>query len=61
MAEQEDRLLTTKDIQERCQISRGYVYLLARRGEIESFRLGKAVRFSERSLNEWLERVRVGP
>lgn len=55
---EEDRLLTVPQVAELLAIPKGYVYKLARRGEIPIVRLGKYVRVQPSDLDEWVGRHR---
>ena len=45
-----DRLLTAREVAERLNISRSYVYYLVRVGELPSIRIRRAIRVRPRAL-----------
>lgn len=51
----DDRLLTAEEVAERTHMSRDYIYRHARTLPFAR-RIGRAIRFSEAGLNEWLSR-----
>lgn len=51
----DEKLISAKDISERCKVNLFTVYSWARRGIIPSIRLGpKLIRFSARSIEEFI-------
>ena len=52
-------LLTAREIARRLSVSRSEAYLLMTRGELPTVRIGRAVRVSERDLDEWIARNRT--
>jgi len=49
-----ERLLTAREVADRLGLSTETVLAWVRRGELPAFRLGRAVRFRESDLDEWL-------
>lgn len=47
--------MTIAEFQEMCGISRSTVYRLEQRGEIDLFRIGRAVRISRDQAHAWCE------
>jgi excisionase family DNA binding protein len=51
-------LLTVKQVQERLKVSERTVFNLMQRDELHGFKVGKAWRFDESEINEYIERQR---
>lgn len=49
-------LLTARGVEERTNLPKSTVYELAARGELPCLRIGRAVRFPLRAIEEWIER-----
>jgi excisionase family DNA binding protein len=56
----EGKLLTAKELAERCDLPLAWVYTKAAKGVIPSYRLGKYVRFRAMDVERWLEEQRRG-
>lgn len=54
-----DKLLTTKQVSELLQVALCTVYLWTHTEFIPHFKLGKAVRFREKDVLDWLEKRRI--
>lgn len=52
------RLYTAIEVAEHLQLSRGTIYSLVSRGEIDSLKLGRARRFTAQHINEYVNRDR---
>jgi excisionase family DNA binding protein len=48
-------LLTARGVKERTGLPTSTIYELAAKGELPCLRIGRAVRFPERALDEWIE------
>lgn len=58
-----DRLLTVEELAERLKVPKSWVYERTRRRDLERLphvKLGKYLRFEEREVREFLNRMRVG-
>jgi excisionase family DNA binding protein len=49
------RLLTARDVANRLGLSTETVLSWVRRGELPAFKLGRAIRFREADLDQWLQ------
>jgi excisionase family DNA binding protein len=55
-------LLTARELEERTNLPKSTAYELAAKGELPCLRIGRAVRFPLRAVEEWIERNTViGP
>ena len=59
--QQEVRLLTTKEVAEKMQVSLSAVYELAHRQDIPSIRIGRNFRFSSAMVDEWIASGGIPP
>jgi excisionase family DNA binding protein len=50
-----DRLLTAREVAERLSLTTETVLVWVRQGALPAFRLGRAIRFREGDLDDWLE------
>lgn len=48
--------LTIPEVAERLRITRQWAYVLVRRGEIPSFRLGRIIRVDPDRLQDWIDK-----
>jgi excisionase family DNA binding protein len=55
----EDRLLSPKELSEFLRVSKPFPYLLARRGLIPFYKMGKVIRFKRSDIEAYLKRSRV--
>lgn len=55
----EDRLLSPKELSEFLRVSKPFPYLLAKRGLIPYYKIGKVIRFKLSDIEAYLERSRV--
>ena len=51
-------LLTVREVADQLGVSQGLVYKLIRNGDLESHRIGSAIRVSAQQVEEYLERSR---
>jgi excisionase family DNA binding protein len=59
--QEEVRLLTTKEVSEKLQVSLSAVYELAHRQDIPTVRIGRNFRFSSAMVDEWIESGGIPP
>lgn len=50
---------TVEEVAGMARVSTDYIYKLAARGELGSYKIGNLLRFTEAQVNEWLESKRV--
>ena len=60
MDETQERYLTASDVAAWLRLPKGTVYVLARKGVLPNFKLGKAIRFRQSELTEALRALGRG-